>query len=366
LPKDEVIQIAARCEIVTRLGWGWASLLNLTRATIAAYSHVFVLVDDVLLPESTFNVASLLGTMQTANVSVLSPAVAGAERTSMSPLQRPLNGASAARHRAWWVDPNATPACVRSANVLELFATAFTARAFECFTSMFADEVLRDGTGAVGWGYDLCFLAHCGHRAGVRQGIAVGHMAIHTEGPLAGLGSVKERALLLLQEYEDLARWPFSPGIWARNASHQARRTRGVLTRLRRELLDAGNVLGGYANEFQIVAETIGPEKGGGAKGDEEGRGWWEDGLGKGERHTAGEGTTMGERDRGGGGWEGRSAAPHSTPYGRRLSLAQHGRDAPGMRQAKALEVWVLRTDGRTCIPSWRRTPGFKHFVQCL
>jgi len=142
--------------------------------------------------------------MWASNVSVLSPAVAGADRMSMSPLQRPLHSDPAARHRAWWLDPSATPQCVRSAKVVELFATAFTARAFSCFTSMFADEVLRDSTGAVGWGYDLCFLAHCGHRVGLMQGIAVGQMAIHSEGPLAGLGSVKERTLLLLQLYERL------------------------------------------------------------------------------------------------------------------------------------------------------------------
>jgi hypothetical protein len=251
--------------------------------------------------------------------------------------------------------------------VVELFATAFTKRAFECFTSMFANEVLRNGSGAVGWGYDLCFHAHCGHRVGLRQGIAIGQMAIHSEGPLAGLGSVKERALLLLQQYDEIARHPFSPETWVRNASVQAKRTRGILVQLRRELLDAGNVLGGYASEFQVVAETTRSGHRPGRPGEAE---WTGDGdnLARGDRLTAGQGEAVGERSREGGdaGRDGGSLAPQVAPYGRRLSLAQHGRDAPGVMQAKALNEWVRRVDGNMCEPSWRRTPGFKHFVECM
>jgi hypothetical protein len=251
--------------------------------------------------------------------------------------------------------------------VVELFATAFTTRAFECFTSMFADQALRNGTGAVGWGYDLCFHAHCGHRVGLRQGIAVGQMAIHTEGPLAGLGSVKERALLLLQRYDEVARHPASPETWVRNVSVQAKRTRGILVRLRRELLDAGNVLGGYASEFQVVAETTRSEHRWGEPDDAEEKGDG-DTLVRENRLTAGQGEAVGERGREGGdaGREGESLASQVAPYGRRLSLAQHGRDAPGAMQAKALNEWVRRVDGNVCQPSWRRTPGFKHFVECM
>ena len=54
-----------------------------------------------------------------------------------------------------------------------------TREAWRCFYSMFADEVLRNRTGAIGYGYDRCFNALCGTR--LKCGVLLGHLARHAE-----------------------------------------------------------------------------------------------------------------------------------------------------------------------------------------
>ena len=70
------------CLVVRRLGWGWASLLNLTRLG-PAHSHVFVLLDDVLLPRATFRTQELLRTMQRHRLSVVQPTLRAAACTDL-------------------------------------------------------------------------------------------------------------------------------------------------------------------------------------------------------------------------------------------------------------------------------------------
>jgi hypothetical protein len=256
-----VPHVGSRCRLETRPGWGWASLLNLTTpAVVAPYSHVFVLLDDVMLPTATFNLSTLIRAMAQFNTSVISPAVAGTSRSSMSVMQRPQDGPPPGkRGRGWWIQPDAEPQCVRAAATIEAFATLFTVEAWHCYHSMFDDSVLHDATGAVGWGYDICFKPHCASSAGgARQGIAVGQMAVHIEGPLSELRSGEEAALFQLGRYRARVAKPGAPAEWAANASDQAAAARRVLVLLRRELLDMGNVIGSYGSEFQLVAEMLG------------------------------------------------------------------------------------------------------------
>ena len=44
-----------------------------------------------------------------------------------------------------------------------------------CYHSLFNDSILRDPSGALGYGYDRCFAAHCGGK----EGILLGHAAYH-------------------------------------------------------------------------------------------------------------------------------------------------------------------------------------------
>lgn len=155
----------AHCTLVVRPGWRWASLLNLTGAG-DGYTHVFVLLDDIELPPATFSLARLLRTMHHHELGVASPLVLGAEHPEMLPSPQPQPGA-----------------CVRRVSVVEAFATCFTRRAWACYVSMFADEVLRDATRAVGYGYDFCFGTVC---AAHRQGVLVDQRAVHGEQPLRG------------------------------------------------------------------------------------------------------------------------------------------------------------------------------------
>jgi len=236
-----VPHVGSRCRLETRPGWGWASLLNLTTpAVVAPYSHIFVLLDDILLPRATFNLSTLLRAMAATNVSVISPAVAGASRSSMTVMQRPQGGPrEGERDYGWWIQPDAEPQCVRAAATIEAFATLFTVEAWRCYHNMFDDSVLHNATGAVGWGYDICFAPHCADSpGGARQGIAVGQMAVHIEGPLSELRSAEESALFHLSRYRARVATPGAPAAWASNASNEAAAARRVLALLRREHLD--------------------------------------------------------------------------------------------------------------------------------
>ena len=243
---EPVPHVGSRCRLEMRPGWGWASLLNVTTpAVVAPYSHVFVLLDDILLPKATFNLSTLLRAMGATNVSVISPAVAGASRSSMSVMQRPQGGPPPGKRAiGWWIQPDAEPQCVRAAATIEAFATLFTVEAWRCYHSMFDNSVLHDATGAVGWGYDICFAPHCADSpGGARQGIAVGQMAVHIEGPLSELKSAEEAALFQLAGYRARVVTPGAPAAWASsNASNEAAIARRVLTRLRRELLDVTHI----------------------------------------------------------------------------------------------------------------------------
>ena len=44
-----------------------------------------------------------------------------------------------------------------------------------CYHSLFDDSILRNPSGALGYGYDRCFAAHCGGK----EGILLGHAAYH-------------------------------------------------------------------------------------------------------------------------------------------------------------------------------------------
>lgn len=186
--------IATECQLISRPQWGWASLLNLTTPEVTQrYSHVFVLLDDVLLPHGAFNLSRLLTLMHRVDLDVVSPTLTGASRIGMSPLQEtrskpttPLEGG-----------------CAHLVPVVEIFATLFTSAAWRCFHSLFADEVLRNATGAIGWGYDLCFKAHCGSHGIRRFGIALSQHAVHTEGPIgeiAALNQLVHRKQYIMQE----------------------------------------------------------------------------------------------------------------------------------------------------------------------
>ena len=72
-----------RCRVELRLGWGWASLLNLTTPeVVAGYDHIIVALDDIWLPPS-FDTRAFVAEASRHNLSRASPGVFGA--TYLSP-----------------------------------------------------------------------------------------------------------------------------------------------------------------------------------------------------------------------------------------------------------------------------------------
>ena len=76
--------LRGRCRVELRLGWGWASLLNLTTPEIVAgYDHIMIALDDIWLPPS-FDTWAFVAEASRHNLSRASPGVYGATPASPS------------------------------------------------------------------------------------------------------------------------------------------------------------------------------------------------------------------------------------------------------------------------------------------
>jgi hypothetical protein len=161
-----------RCRVEYRPRFKWASLLNATmeRQWRVAHEYVMVLLDDVVLRRGAFDASALLDLARRHRLDRVSPLVRGASWDIMRP------SAEDARRAA-----NGTE--LRLTNFLESYATLFTAAAWRCYSSMFADDILHNATDAIGYGYDHCFKAHCGAReaSGIQQAVALEQMAEHDD-----------------------------------------------------------------------------------------------------------------------------------------------------------------------------------------
>mmetsp|Transcript_50539 Transcript_50539/g.107926 ORF Transcript_50539/g.107926 Transcript_50539/m.107926 type:complete len:373 (-) Transcript_50539:106-1224(-) len=225
-----------RCRIETRVGWGWASLLNLTTpGVVAGYTHVFVLLDDVLLPHFSFSLPRLLNQMHQTRVPVISPTIAGASRLGLSPVvPRDLK-------------PTVPWDCVHDVPVMEIFATLFTNAAWRCLSSLFNDDILHTQSGAVGWGYDLCYMAHCGMRGLSEQGVAISQLALHTEGPMSELATHVDTVRDLQRR---IKRVMGLSDKWANNESHQLSQAYTRFHNLEKAFRSAADVFALYKEEI--------------------------------------------------------------------------------------------------------------------
>ena len=115
------------CRVVRRYGWGWASLLNLTTpAVVAPYTHVCVLLDDVILPTRSFRLTHVLATMHAFKLDVASPAVLGGHFSGTDPPQ--INSTSRS-HPAFLTESLPYPARTNFTNlVAETCATGCNQR----------------------------------------------------------------------------------------------------------------------------------------------------------------------------------------------------------------------------------------------
>ena len=191
------------CRVVRRYGWGWASLLNLTTpAVVAPYTHVCVLLDDVILPTRSFRLTHVLATMHAFKLDVASPAVLGGHFSGTDPPQ--INSTSRSHPaflteslpyparatnsiRTWWrrhAPPAATSVapCVRTVPLVEVFVTFYTSAAWLCLWSLFDHRVLRTPSRALGSGYAECLGAHCVTRGVRRQGVILSSLVFHPRG----------------------------------------------------------------------------------------------------------------------------------------------------------------------------------------
>ena len=263
------------CTMQVRLGWKWASLLNLTTPSITyKYTHVFVLLDDILLPSKTFNLARLLQLQESSEMAMISPSIVGASRLEMQPPHRSELGSN----------------CVRQVkNVIEIFATSFRVKSWECLHEMFNNDVLHTSSEAIGWGYDLCYLAHCSSRGLGRIGVVESLMAVHTEGPVSELNFVDRRKNVTTF----LGKMPGLP--WIDDTLLSANRAMKKLEKLEEFTRSAKELIAGYRAEMDTFVAALNGS--------------------------------------------------------RRLSLIEGDLSHIGMRQARRLAKWVRRHDGKRCFP---------------
>ena len=320
--------IGARCRVEMRLGWLWGSLLNLTTpALTASYSHVFVLLDDLVLPPTTFNLTELVHIQQASGLDAISPTIAGASRGTMSPAQVPVWKTGTER-------PGAV--CVHLVNVIELFATLFIEPAWRCFHSMFDNRVLHNATHAVAWGYDICFQAHCAHQlvGRAQMGIVLHQMAVHAEGPVSELHAHVETKIRAQRVIERTGRDVLDGGWHRRWATdtleyvHGFHSRLGVLAKVHKDNMA---VAAGYEAEFDLLIQRL-----------------------------ANKSAAPTRR------LEDLASGLSEKQWGRRLALRQHGKKSLGLEQARLVRQFVWRHSHRECpIPTWRMPHHFQFSASC-
>lgn len=163
--------IHGRCQLLLREGWQWASLVNLSRGIVRrrGYRSICLLLDDIALHRGSINTSALAErVMPGTGLGIISPRIHHATNGIMDPVHK-YSG----------------PVLLMSA--IELYMAVYSRAAWECFSSLFNDEVLHDGNGtiAVGWGYDKCYMPHCSAITG-KSALALDQKAHHT-GPRGGL-----------------------------------------------------------------------------------------------------------------------------------------------------------------------------------
>ena len=334
------------CQLVSRPNWGWASLLNLsTPEATSGYSHVFVLLDDVFLPHDAFSLHGLLTVMRRANLNAVSPTVSGAARIGVSPLQRVRK----------LPEPPLEGGCVHVVPVIEIFATLFSAAAWRCFHSLFADEVLETATGAVGWGYDLCFKAHCAPRALGRFGVALSQYAVHTEGPkvIAHVNKQVRRSEHLMHAKHAVGER------WVQETPRSLDVARKSLENLGREMRKGAELSEMYSNELAHVRAALGTST------------KYSNELANAMRFVPNASRENGTRWQVGRRQVGRRQVgrrqvgrrqEERRQVGRRLSMHAFYKD--GTAQAVRLKKWVKATDGTHCSSMVMPVP-IRRVVEC-
>ena len=329
------------CQLVSRPHWGWASLLNLsTPEATSGYSHVFVLLDDVFLPHDAFSLHGLLTVMRRANLNAVSPTVSGAARIGVSPLQRVRK----------LPEPPLEGGCVHVVPVIEIFATLFSAAAWRCFHSLFADEVLENATGAVGWGYDLCFKAHCAPRALGRFGVALSQYAVHTQGPkvIAHVNKQVRRSEHLMHAKHAVGER------WVQETTQSLDVARKSLENLGRVMRKGAELSEMYSNELAHVRAALGTST------------KYSNELANAMRFVPNASRENGTRWQVGRRQVGRRQVgrrqEERRQVGRRLSMHAFYKD--GTAQAVRLKKWVKATDGTHCSSMVMPVP-IRRVVEC-
>ena len=189
-------EIAKRCAVVYRKGWRWASLLNTSVATeptshpapqAEEHAFTFVMLDDIVLPRDRdgFDIDALVDLARKKSVDVLSPIVHGGSRPWMRQSDEDRRRAAGINAPSSLLSnpPGSSAAELRMVNAVEVYATLYTAAAWRCFASMFDNEVLGTATGAVGYGYDTCWAAHCARWPAIhgRLAIALKQSVLHDD-----------------------------------------------------------------------------------------------------------------------------------------------------------------------------------------
>jgi hypothetical protein len=248
-----------------------------------------------VLHDAVFDLRDLHSAMASMRLAVVSPSVAGASRLAMTPLSERHKRQNWATRRVRFEQRK--QCLVRRVKSIETFAVMFSRAAWLCFASMFDDAVLHNESAAVGWGYDLCYLAHCAGRGNLglgRMGIVTNQIAIHTE---AGVGELGVR----LASAGAAHAWLRAHGAVAQFGNATSQHLGSVLAHLgdlSTALLDASSAASMLEEELQLVrAKVPAPER------------------------------------------------------GRRLSLALDSNIVQaGLAQAKRLSAWVASDHGRECI----------------
>lgn len=170
------------CIVELHVGFHFGDFINHFAAEQAAegqvrYQYIAVVLDDVLLDARTFSVAAVKRFMRRHRLAVASPAMDGVGqrwgRYSANEVWRGRREDFAAERPQ--SQRSGRRAEGRIVNVIEVFASFYTADAWSCLS-----ELLWDGNHFF-HGYDSCYYPHCKRRALGRMGVLDDILAFHTE-----------------------------------------------------------------------------------------------------------------------------------------------------------------------------------------
>lgn len=129
------LAIPPRCSVLYEAKRIWGTLVRHTASMSFQYEHIALLLDDVIVSNSV-QPDQLLQTLSEQNAQVISPGILKTHHMH-----------------------HLSSRCLYEVHFIEIFFVIFTNAAWRCFHDMF--DIFPKNQSLSGWGFDLCFFAHC-------------------------------------------------------------------------------------------------------------------------------------------------------------------------------------------------------------